>query len=282
MEIPFSIKNIKIDNLMGPFGKKRRRTIGLALGGGGAKGFAHIGVLMAMEKYGLVPDIMSGVSAGSIASVLYGAGLTPGEIIECFVEAKNFGDFTEWSIPTAGVFKLDKFAKLLDSWLPVKNLEELKVPTIVCATNLTKGTQVGWRKGPIVERVVASCSVPVIFKPVRINGEYYVDGGVLHNLPAWAIRNECEILIGSNCSPLNRSYRYKNSILDIAARSFSLSMKANTIHDMAICDYVIKPTELSDTKLFDLKALHRNMNRGYEEASVILDTLVRDEGLDTR
>lgn len=274
MEMPF---NINIDSLMGPLVRKRRKTIGLALGGGGAKGFSHIGVLMAMKEYGMVPDIMSGVSAGSIASVLYAAGLTPAEIMECFVEAQNFGDFTEWSIPTAGIFKLDKFAKLLDSWLPVKNLEELKIPTIVCATNLTKGIQVGWRKGKIVERVVASCSVPVIFKPVRINGEYYVDGGVLHNLPAWAIRNECDILIGSNCSPLNRKYRYKNSILDIASRSFSLSMKANTIHDMAICDYVIKPVALSDTKLFDLKALHRNVNRGYEAATQVLDLIAKEE-----
>lgn len=277
MEIPF---NINIDSLIGQLGRKRRKRVGIALGGGGAKGFSHIGVLMAMQEYGMTPDIMSGVSAGSIAGTLYSAGLTPVEIMECFVEAQNFGDFTEWSIPKAGVFKLDKFAKLLDSWLPVKNIEELKIPMIICATNLTRGIQVGWRKGPIVERVVASCSVPVIFKPVRINGEYYVDGGVLHNLPAWAVRNECDILIGSNCSPLNRKYRYKNSILDIASRSFSLSMKANTIHDMALCDYVIKPTELTDTKLFDLKALHRNVNRGYEAAVQILDSIAKDIGKD--
>lgn len=228
-----------------------------------------------MEEFGIRPDIMSGVSAGSIEAVLYGAGLSALDIRECFMEFNKFGDYTEWAVPKDGIFKLTKFGKLLDSWLPVKYLEEMKIPTIVCATNLTRGTQVGWRKGEIVPRVLASCSMPVIFKPVRINGEYYVDGGVLHNLPAWAIREDCDLLIGSNCSPLDRKYKYKNSIIDIAMRSFNLGMKANVIHDMSICDYVIKPRELSQTKVFDLSTLNKNINLGYEAACRVLDEMQR-------
>ncbi len=264
---------LNIDSIIGQIGLRRKRSIGIAFGGGGAKGFSHIGVMMAMEEFGIRPDIMSGVSAGSIAAVLYGAGLSPLDIRECFMEFNKFGDYTEWAVPKDGIFKLTKFGKLLDSWLPVKYLEEMKIPTIVCATNLTRGTQVGWRKGEIVPRVLASCSMPVIFKPVRINGEYYVDGGVLHNLPAWAIREDCDLLIGSNCSPLDRKYKYKNSIIDIAMRSFNLGMKANVIHDMSICDYVIKPRELSQTKVFDLSTLNKNINLGYEAACRVLDEM---------
>ena len=256
----------KIEGVLDQLGLKRKRRIGVALGGGGAKGFSHIGVLMAMEEFGIVPDIISGVSAGAIAASMYASGLKPLDIKECFLEANKFGDFTEWAIPKDGIFKLDKFAKLLDSWLSVKLLEELDIPTIICATNLTRGTQIGWRKGEIVPRVVASCSIPVVFKPVRINNEYYVDGGILHNLPAWAIRQECDILIGSNCSPLNQKYKYKNSILDIAMRSFNLGMKANVIHDMSLCDIMIKPQALGDTKLFDLKSLNQNIVIGYDAA----------------
>lgn len=264
---------LSLESIMGQFGRRRKRTIGYALGGGGAKGFSHIGVMMAMEKYGIKPDIISGVSAGSIAGVLYAAGLTPLDIKECFLEANKFGDFTEWAIPKDGLFKLDKFAKLLDSWLPVKMLEELNIPTVVCATNLTRGTQVGWSKGEIVPRVVASCSIPIVFKPVRINGEYYVDGGILHNLPAWAIRQECDVLFGSNCSPLDRKYKYKNSIIDIAMRSFDLGMKSNVIHDMSLCDYVIKPDALSSKKTFDLSGLDQNIKLGYDAASRILEDI---------
>lgn len=272
------LPNISIKSILEKFNLGKKIRYGLALGGGGAKGFSHIGVLMAMEEFGIKPDILSGVSAGSIAAVLYGAGLKPDDIRECFAEANSLSDFTEWAIPKEGIFKLDKFAKLLDSWLPVKNLEDLNIPTIICATNLTRGTQVGWRKGEIVPRVIASCSVPIVFKPVKIKGEHYVDGGVLHNLPAWAIRDECDILFGSNCSPLDRNYKYKDSIIDIALRSFSLGMKANIIHDMEICDYVFKPNDITNTKLFELSALNQNITLGYDAACRVFDE-IRNKGI---
>lgn len=270
--------NIEINKLVPSIVRRRRlkRRIGFALGGGGARGFSHIGMLMAMEEFGIRPDIMSGVSAGAIAAVLYASGLTPADMKECFLEAKSFGDYTGWTIPKEGIFKLDKFGKLLESWLPVKNLEELKIPTVICATNLTRGTQVGWSKGEIVPRVLASCSIPVIFHPIKIHGEYYVDGGVLHNLPAWAIRDKCQILFGSNCSPLDRRYTYKDSIIAIAARSFQLSMKANVLHDMSLCDYMIMPGELSETKTFDLASLNQNISLGYEAASHLLHTIAEE------
>ncbi len=264
---------INIGNMLDQFASRRKKRIGLALSGGGAKGFSHIGVLQAFDEFGLTPDIVSGVSAGSIAAVLYTAGLSPVEIKECFMEANKFADFTEWVLPKNGIFKLDKFGSLLERWIGIKNLEELRIPTIVCATNLTRGTQVGWRKGEIAPRVIASCSIPIVFKPIRINGEYYVDGGLLHNLPAWAIRDECDVLIGSNCSPLSQNYRYKNSMLDIAMRSFNLAMKANVIHDMTLCDYMIKPEELSDTKIFDLSSLNRNIRHGYDAACKVLEQI---------
>lgn len=252
---------------------RKAETYGVAFGGGGAKGFSHIGTMLVLNELGIKPDVLAGVSAGSIAAVLYAAGLTPKEIRECFVESRNLNDFREWIVPRDGFFKLDRFAKLLESWLPVKNLEDLNIPTVVCATNLTRGTQVGWCKGEIVPRVMASCSMPVIFKPVKIGNYYYVDGGVMHNLPAWAIRKYCTTLIGCNCSPLNRSYKYKDSIMDIAMRSFSLGMKANVIADMNLCDYVVLPRELEQSNVFDLAGLDRNIQFGYEAAKIALMNL---------
>ena len=269
---------IDLNSILRTLGRKQR-TIGYAFGGGGAKGFSHIGILMAMEEFGLNHDIVSGVSAGSVAAVMYASGMTPVQMRECFIEANSFGNFTDWAIPKNGIFKLNKFSKLLKSWIPVSNLEELQIPTVVCATNLTRGTQVGWSKGEIAPRVIASCSVPIIFKPVRINGEYYVDGGVLHNLPAWAIREQCDMLFGFNCSPLNRKYTYKDSIISIAARSFQLGMKANVLQDMNICDYVVKPRELSQAKVFDISKLDQNIELGYEAASKLLAEIAQQINL---
>ena len=266
---------IRIDGLMERMGLKKPETVGIAFGGGGARGFSHIGVLMAFQQFGIKPSVISGVSAGSIAAVLYAAGLTPLDIRECFAEAGGLGDFREWAIPKDGFFKLDKFGKLLQKWLPVSRLEELKIPTVVCATNIDRATQVGWCKGEIVPRVMASCSMPIIFKPISINGYHYVDGGVLHNLPAWAIRDYCTTLFGSNCSPLDPDYKYKDSILDIASRTYQLVLKANVIQDQHLCDYVIKPKELARRKTFDLDSLDGNIQLGYEAACRVLERAMK-------
>lgn len=269
----FSINNLSVEGLMEYVGFRKVPRYGVAFGGGGARGFAHIGILQAMKEYGINPGVLSGVSAGSIAAVLYGAGLTPDEMIECFTESQKFGDFTEWTIPKSGFFKLDKFGKMLERWLPVTNLEDLKIPTVVCATNLDKGSSVGWCKGEIVPRVLASCSIPILFPPVRINGVHYVDGGVLRNLPAWAIRNHCKILIGSNCSPLDREFTYRTSVIDIASRTFHLMTKANVPQDIKLCDYMISPSPISRTKTFDLTSLKKNVRIGYVAACKIFETM---------
>ncbi|MDE6339440.1 MAG: patatin-like phospholipase family protein, partial [Muribaculaceae bacterium] len=125
-----NLNNVSIDGILEFAGFRRNPTYGVAFAGGGVRGFAHVGVIKALEEYGIHPQVLSGVSAGSIAAVLYGAGFRPEDIVECFSELQRFGDFTEFAVPTSGFFRLDKFGKLLESWLPVKNLEELKIPTI--------------------------------------------------------------------------------------------------------------------------------------------------------
>lgn len=250
----------------------RRDTVtGIAFSGGGARGFSHIGALMAFERFGIRPGVVSGVSAGSIAAVMYASGLSPLDMRNCFADIGKFNEFREWTVPKDGIFKLSKFARLLESWLPVRHLEELKIPTMVCATNLDRGTQIAWSKGEIVPRVVASCSIPIVFKPVTINGSHYVDGGVLHNLPAWAIRKNCDVLFGINCSPVNHNYEYRDSLLDVALRSYHLMAKANLIPDIRLCDYVVTPRELSGHKIFDLSTLDHAVKIGYEATCKVLE-----------
>lgn len=267
----------KIDGFLERLGIRKETTIGIALSGGGAKGFSHIGVLKAFEHFGLKPDVMSGVSAGSIAASLYGSGLTPEEIIHCFAEASSFDDFAEWAIPKKGFMRLDRFAKLLESWLPVKNLEEMKIPTIICATDFDHAKSVGWGKGEIVPRVIASCSIPIVFHPVKIKGVNYVDGGVLRNLPAWAIRDYCTTLYGSNCSPFQRGgENYTNSIIDIAYRTYHLMSKSNTAQDIRLCDHVINIDRVSGVKTFDLGSLRHGVSSGYEAACKVLDQVLEN------
>lgn len=260
-----------IDGLLENIGLRRPSSYGVAFSGGGARGFAHIGAMMAFEKFGINPSIISGVSAGSIAAVLYAAGLTPKEIIECFSQYSRLADFTEWTLPKEGFLRLDKFGKTLDSWLPVKNLEDLNMPTVICATDFENGKVKGWAKGKIVERVLASCSIPIVFTPVKIEGVKYVDGGVLRNLPAWAIRKYCDTLIGCNCNPLDKKFKYKSSLIEVAIRSYQLMSKANAPQDLRLCDIVIQSDSLSEYKTFGIKQMKKILLCGYDSACHALE-----------
>ncbi len=260
-----------IGGVLENIGLKRAETYGIAFSGGGARGFAHIGVMMALEKFRIVPSVLAGVSAGSIAAVLYGAGLTPKDILECFNQYSKVTDFAEWTIPKEGFLRLTKLQKILDSWLPVKNLEDLKIPTVVCATDFENGKSTGWSQGAIAERVAASCSIPIVFAPVRIDGVNYVDGGVLRNLPAWAIRNRCSCLIGSNCDPLNRNFKYKSSIIEVALRSYHLMLKSNAVQDLKLCDVVIQSDGMADFNTFGIRQMKRIVLCGYDAASRALE-----------
>lgn len=260
-----------IDEILERIGLRKDDSIGIAFGGGGARGFSHIGVLQAFESFGVRPTVISGVSAGAIAVAMYGAGLTPYEMRECFIEAGKLSNFTEWALPRKGFLKMDKFGSLLEKWLPVSRLEDFKVPSVICATDIDHGKSVGWSKGDVVPRVLASCSIPVVFQPVRINGVNYVDGGVLRNLPAWVIRQYCKVLYGSNCSPVRRKEQDDASILDIALRSFHLMMKANTPQDLRICDYVIQSQSLAKIGTFELSGLDKALKAGYDEACRVLE-----------
>lgn len=248
---------------------KKPYKIGLALSGGGARGFAHLGVLYAMDELGIKPDIIAGVSAGSIVASMYGAGMPPLEILKRFMKAK-VSDFCEIAVPKDGFLRMEGFKGFLEANLLVKNIEDCPTPIAICATDIFNAVPIQWRRGRMAERVMASCSIPIVFKPVKIGGVSYVDGGVLHNLPAWAIRDECEHLIGVNVSPLNAVDDMSNSIIEIATRSYHLMARANSVHDMKLCDTVISIDSISDVNVFNMHDKDRMFKSGYKAAKKIL------------
>lgn len=261
------------DNLLQTFHRVGPR-LGIAFSGGGARGFSHIGVVMAMEKFGLRASVCSGVSAGAIAAAMYGAGFSSATMRDCFKEHLNMGDFREWIVPRDALMSLRKFERHIRSWLPVNDLELMEIPTVICAADLERGKSVGFTKGDTAKAVVASCSIPVLFSPVKINGKYYVDGGVLRNLPAWAIREHCDVLLGSNCNPLDRSFRNRRSIISIALRTYQLAMKANVLQDLELCDFVIQNQNLSRYGTFSVAEMDKIILEGYDAASPVIEKIV--------
>lgn len=250
--------------------------LGVALSGGGARGFAHVGALKALEEAGMKPDVIAGVSAGAVAAVMYAAGVPLDEMLSLFTSTK-FTDFARPSlIHGDGMFSLMRFKQFIEEATGIDRLENLRIPTYVGVTDLDHGEPAEFHEGPLGERVVASCSIPIVFSPVEIDGIHYVDGGVLRNLPAWIIREKCETLIGINVSPL-RTFEYKKSFLDIGMRTYNLMAKANQQQDMDICDHVIITPKLIHYQVFNLKDIHKAYLSGYAAAHRAIRQWLRAE-----
>jgi len=251
-----------------------RYKLGLALSGGGSKGFAHIGVFKLLEECGIKPDIIAGTSAGALMGVLFADGYSAGEIKELFT-GREFSEFAELQIPKAGLFDSKRFRYFLKRHLRNKNFEDLQIPMVVMATDLDNGESHGFRTGPIVEAVTASCSVPVIFNPVVIKGIHYVDGGLFHNFPVSIIRNECDKVIGVNVSPLVPQ-KYKQTLMHIAERSYHYMFRANTLEDRLMCDVLIEAEEFGQFKTFDLENVDLISGVGYAAAVRAFDKVVNE------
>lgn len=248
---------------------KYPHKVGLALSGGGARGFAHCGAIEAMLEVGLKADVIAGVSAGSVVAVMHAAGIPPREMLDMFTELK-FNDLAKWSIPKDGFFKLDRFKEFLRRNIPYARLEDLPIPTIVCATNFETGKKVAFRRGDLADCVAASCCMPIVFSPIKIGRTRYVDGGVLANLPAWAIREQCEFLIGVNCSPRPHHEKIGDSIVQVALRSYELMSKNNSVHDCELCDMLVTTSDIADYKVFDLKGITQVFEAGYQATAEYL------------
>lgn len=243
---------------------------GIALSGGGTRGFAHLGVLKALEEYSVKIDYVAGTSAGAIAGVLYASGMAPEEIHN-LIKSRNVLSFTKMLIPRQGLFTLDGLAEFIQQHVEEKNLEELPLPLTVTATNLNEGKVEYFSEGPIVDAVLASASIPVIFSPVKIGSSEYCDGGVYDNLPSVYLKSRCEKIIGVNISPIEVTHE-KLSLLDIASRSFQLGVNANVVSSITACDLYIEPADIRKFGLLDTSLADDIFASGYEAAKQALDS----------
>ena len=156
--------------------EKRFKT-GIVLSGGGARGFSHLGVLQALNEANIYPDIISGTSIGAIVGSLYADGNKPYEIFNLFSKNTRL-DYFSLTVPKDGLLQISGMARILRETLKAKTFEELKLPLYVAATDLNNGKIVYFSKGELLRPVIASASIPVIFKPLIIDKTFYVDGGV--------------------------------------------------------------------------------------------------------
>jgi NTE family protein len=226
--------------------KPTKYKFGIALSGGGARGILHIGVLDALKKYGIHPEIISGTSMGALVGVFYASGMEPLQILE-LVKSGKLHRMINWRLSPNGLLDLKKALPILEKHIAADDFSCLKKPFFCTVTNLNSGLTEIKSSGKLFQWVLASASVPVIFEPQIIDGKTYVDGGLFENLPARCIRDFCSFLIGVH---VNRNEAEENiqGVKAIAERTFRLVFAKNVVESFALCDFIIDPPQ---TRLFD-------------------------------
>ncbi len=235
----------------------------MAFGGGGARGYYHAGALKRLLELGYRPDMVSGTSVGSIVAAMYAQGLTIEEMLEAFREL-NLKDFLEPRIPKEYLVDSKPVKKILEETLKAKTFEELKIPLKVVATCLETAKEVVFDSGPLIDAILASCSVPVVFPPVKMDGKHYVDGGVIRNVPVLPLRKECKKVFALNLFPEpERNTDYTRNMKYIAERCVTMLFNANASYDMDLADLVIEDEEMAVYNAYDLKHKEEMFDLGY-------------------
>jgi NTE family protein len=224
--------------------------IGLALSGGGARGIAHLGVIKALEEFGLRFYHVSGTSAGSIAGAFYCYGYKPDEILDIISKMgllKSVRPAWAWT----GLLSMDGFKEEMLRCIPENDFSALKIPLTIAATEIRLGKVVYFSEGNLIDAVVASSSIPALFNPVIHENQTFVDGGLMDNLPVRPLVGKCDLLIGSHCNPVQQRFDIRN-VKEITERSLLIAINVNTTMSKSYCNLVIEPPDLGRFSTFDL------------------------------
>ena len=171
------------------------KGINLVLGGGALKGAAHVPLLEYLEERQIKVNAISGTSAGALVGALYASGISPQDILKFFLETPLFK--YAWITPfSSGMFNSTKYQKFFEHKIKA-TFEELEIPLFVCATNMQKSESVYFSEGELYSKLLASCAVPGIFRPVEVDGDLYSDGAVMDNFPIHPFLNDNTPLVGS-------------------------------------------------------------------------------------
>lgn len=242
----------------------KMNTIGLVLSGGGARGFAHLGVLQYLMELGIKPAIISGTSAGSLAGAFYAAGYSPEETLQ-FGKTEKFLNYSAMNLKNGGLFSPDIFEKIIKKYISHDQMELLQIPLYVATTDLTNARLSIFNSGSLSLAVKSSCCVPLVFQPVLHEGAYLSDGGILNNFPVEALIGRCDKIIGVNVSSIDKA-EGKMSYRTIATRTIQMTLANTAISQKVACNVYIEPPNLLNYGIFDFKKIEDIYQLGYESA----------------
>ena len=249
----------------------RPPLIGLALGGGAARGFAHIGVIQVLEEAGIPVSLVAGTSAGSLVAALYAAGRN-GATLARLALAMDESAITDWAFPGRGLIRGEALARYVREQTGGKLIEQLPLPLGIVATDLDNGQAVLFQRGDVGAAVRASSAVPAIFQPVKIGTREYVDGGLVSPVPVrFARQMGAELVIAVDIS----SPPDGNAISDpfkLLLQTFAIMARSITQFELKDADVVLRP-RLAGVSSADFTARQRAIDAGREAATAALPAL---------
>jgi NTE family protein len=241
---------------------KKIPKLGLALGGGAARGFAHIGVLQVLEEEGIKPSLVVGTSAGSVVASFYASGKN-GQQLQWLADTMDESQFTDWANPFTGrgMLRGEALGKYINSQLNGMKIEDMKLPLGIVATDLRTGDGVLFRRGDVATAVRASSAVPSVFEPVRIGGKDYVDGGLVSPVPVrYAKQMGADLVLAIDIS--SRPEDAKTSdMLKVLLQTFSIMGKSISQLELAQADVVVRPA-LPDIGSTEFSARKKSIEAG--------------------
>ena len=241
---------------------KRAPRVGLALGGGAARGFAHVGVIQVLEEAGLRPDLVIGTSAGSLVAAIYASGRTGAQLQGIALEMEE-ASLTDWTLPFfgRGMLRGEALARYVNQQVRGMSIESMVIPLGVVATDLQSGEGIVFRVGDTGAAVRASSAVPSLFQPVRIGGHDYVDGGLVAPVPVrYARQMGAELVIAVDISnePLGNA---ADGALQVLLQTFSIMGKSINHWELRGADVVVRPA-LATVRSADFAARKRSIEAG--------------------
>ena len=247
--------------------------IGLALGGGAARGFAHVGVIQVLEEAGIRPNLVVGTSAGSLVAAIYASGKTGAQLQQIALTMEE-ATFTDWTLPifNNGMLRGDALARYVNGQVGSKVIEDMPMPLGVVATDLQTGQGMLFQRGDTGTAVRASSAVPAVFQPVKILGREYVDGGLVSPVPVrYARQMGAELVIGVDISSPPEG-NLASGVLQILLQTFSIMGKSINTFELKEADVVLRPA-LNGVGSSDFGARRRSIEAGRQAMLQMLPQL---------
>jgi len=251
-----------------PAAPKRPPRLGLALGGGAARGFAHIGVIQVLEEAGIRPDLVVGTSAGSLVAALYAHGKTSAELANLALTMDE-GSITDWAFPSRGLIRGEALARFVREQTGHTLIEKMKMPLGIVATDLDSGAGMLFQRGDTGTAVRASSSVPAVFQPVKIGEREYVDGGLVSPVPVrYARQMGAEMVIAVDISsPPDGAAT--DGTMKLLLQTFAIMGKSINRFELKEADVVVRPPLLGVSSA-DFTSRVRAIRSGREQALALL------------